>query len=334
MSDTDNSTAAVFNAFIEASQALKDLPKVRADLDAAQALASETESKLNTERDHSNNLQATLDNVRANLAAKEAELAQATFRSNTLQTVVDTIRGALPSMPVAASSHDRPSDMPDTVVASEASSTQAPAQSDMDPTTTGSHQQTENQPYTQHSKNNTSQHGTLSNPSVEGQPVTDPKREEPHAWPNPPHNPSAASTVFPWQTANTPPASPHDTAPPSSPSDSTTQHTPTMNPTSLPVTPPQATHSSEGRDHSGEDVSFTHTGVSAIHAITAGDAADTTGQASHDTNSTQTYAGGKDNTRPYEGRPYYDKPSGMSWREYRNLGGHAPSWYELPGSAD
>lgn len=131
-----SSTSEVFSAFIEASKAIDELPKVRADLEAAQSLAEETEHKLRGERDQNNLLQNTLASLRADLSAREADLAQATKSRDELKAVVDLVRGSLPALPVAPSPNDRPSDMPAGPL-SEASTEQG--SSATDPTPWGQH---------------------------------------------------------------------------------------------------------------------------------------------------------------------------------------------------
>lgn len=99
--ETQHST--LLDGLIEAATAMRELPKVQADLEAAQSLASETETKLTAEQNKTALLQSTIDALRAEIASKEAALADATFRHDNLAKVVDAIRGALPQpvVPVA-----------------------------------------------------------------------------------------------------------------------------------------------------------------------------------------------------------------------------------------
>ena len=95
MSNTPNASA-LFDVFVEAKNALEQLPEAQAQ---AKALAKRIEDELA----HSEDLERQLADLKAQhaatltaLAAKEAALKDATFRHDTLASVLDTIRGAIP----------------------------------------------------------------------------------------------------------------------------------------------------------------------------------------------------------------------------------------------
>jgi hypothetical protein len=90
-----SSTSAVFAAFIEADTALRELPKVRADLDAAHSLIDETNASLTAEREAKAKLEAELAQAKADLASREAALSAATFRGDKATQLLDGLRGLL-----------------------------------------------------------------------------------------------------------------------------------------------------------------------------------------------------------------------------------------------
>lgn len=88
-------TAAVFNAFIQASDALKRLPAVEAELEQHKAALEAETRKFHDAINDGADLAYQLKLVRATLAQREAELAQATKSHTDLAKVMDTIRGAV-----------------------------------------------------------------------------------------------------------------------------------------------------------------------------------------------------------------------------------------------
>lgn len=120
--DTSHATSAVFNAFIEADKALKELPQVRQELEHVSGQLNRTLSQFDAEKSKSNMLAGTIEALKADLAAKEEALKDATFRHKQMAQIVDTIRGVIPV--IAAS----PSDVP---------AVSAEGQSDADPTKNG-----------------------------------------------------------------------------------------------------------------------------------------------------------------------------------------------------
>jgi hypothetical protein len=95
----------MFTVFVEAGKALEELPRVRADLEAAQDLLSEANATL-THRDATiAALQSILEGAQAQTKSLEAELAQATFRERAAKEAVNAIRSLLviADVPVAGS---------------------------------------------------------------------------------------------------------------------------------------------------------------------------------------------------------------------------------------
>jgi len=96
----------MFTVFVEAGKALEELPRVRADLEAAQDLLSEANATL-THRDATiAALQSILEGAQAQTKSLEAELAQATFRERAAKEAVNAIRSLLviADVPVAGNS--------------------------------------------------------------------------------------------------------------------------------------------------------------------------------------------------------------------------------------
>lgn len=129
MANDSFDSVTLLKSFAEAGNALEALPKVRADLEAAQALIDETNERLKAEQDLVQQRDAELASLRATLAQREADLTSATFRNEQSQKLLQGLRGLLGS--------DRDSDR-----SVQPEVTQAPAptqegQSDMDPTSDG-----------------------------------------------------------------------------------------------------------------------------------------------------------------------------------------------------
>lgn len=92
------SSVELLKSFAEAGNALEELPKVRADLEAAHSLIDETNAKLNAEQSHTATLAEKIASLEAALAVKEAALSDAMFRHGELAKVVEVIRGVIPSV--------------------------------------------------------------------------------------------------------------------------------------------------------------------------------------------------------------------------------------------
>ena len=116
----------MLKAFVEAGNALEQLPKVQADLEAAEQLATETASQLNAEQLKVADRNARIAELEAALSAKEAELAQATFRAASLESVVSAIRGALPDLRVDPDPVSEREPMPNPVTTEATTSTENP----------------------------------------------------------------------------------------------------------------------------------------------------------------------------------------------------------------
>jgi hypothetical protein len=99
MSDSNTSmpsASALLKSFVEAGNALEQLPKVQADLDETKALAQSYSDDLTSERGTTASLRSKIAELEAAIASKEAALADATFRHEAVSKVLDVIRGALP----------------------------------------------------------------------------------------------------------------------------------------------------------------------------------------------------------------------------------------------
>lgn len=90
-------TVNLMKAFAEAGSAMEELPKTRADLEAANSLLNETNERLNAERATTEALRATIAQLEADLSAKEAALADATKSSQQREALLDGLRALLGS---------------------------------------------------------------------------------------------------------------------------------------------------------------------------------------------------------------------------------------------
>lgn len=93
-----SANAELFNVFVEAKQALEELPVVRADLKAAHELIDETNAKLTDKANEFANAQNELASLRATLAQREAEVSDLTFRHGEAQKVIEGVRSLIPGL--------------------------------------------------------------------------------------------------------------------------------------------------------------------------------------------------------------------------------------------
>jgi hypothetical protein len=95
---SSHSASQLFDVFVEAKSALEELPKVKADLEAAQQLATETETKLSNRIEYIDEITRMLGETRVALAAREAELARVTFQHETLRSAIGAINDTVRSV--------------------------------------------------------------------------------------------------------------------------------------------------------------------------------------------------------------------------------------------
>ena len=93
MSAVDSVT--LLKSFAEAGNALEELPKVKADLEAAHSLIDETNEKLTKEQNHTADLNARIAALEAELSAKEAALSDATKSHSESQKLLSGLRDML-----------------------------------------------------------------------------------------------------------------------------------------------------------------------------------------------------------------------------------------------
>ena len=90
-------TNTVFEAFIEADKAMKELPAIREELDhTKEALATSNDEVIGL-LDKLHASQVALENLKASLSAREAELAHATFRADAVEAKHRALRSILSS---------------------------------------------------------------------------------------------------------------------------------------------------------------------------------------------------------------------------------------------
>lgn len=198
---TNVTTNTVFEAFIEADKAMKELPALRDELGHTKDALAQVQKKHDDVAYDLMDRERMIETLRASLSQREAELARATFRADAVEAKHRALRsllggddspgvavdGALSAAPKPSGDEvaPKPNDAIDTIEPTpsgqsvmgpistnkesapvETISNSNGGQSDADPTmntmtTTSSH--TEPQP-----ESNTSAHGTSNNPSVEG----------------------------------------------------------------------------------------------------------------------------------------------------------------------
>lgn len=93
--DTNTATASVFAAFIEADKALKELPSVKADLEAAHGLIDEAHAEIEAKAKAIADATARIAQLEADLAAREAALADATKSRDEASNLLSGLRGLL-----------------------------------------------------------------------------------------------------------------------------------------------------------------------------------------------------------------------------------------------
>lgn len=92
---SNTKASELFNVFVEAQNALNELPEIRekhaklqADHEAAEKLIEELDQAKRQR-------EADIADLQAKLSAKEAELAQATFRERSVTSALETVRGII-----------------------------------------------------------------------------------------------------------------------------------------------------------------------------------------------------------------------------------------------